>query len=197
MSAPDRSVSLFARAVALLERPLVIADRAPTAAAAIVVLGAPLAADGGLSEVLRERVDGGVALWRQGLAPIVICTGGITGGATRAEATVMAEAVVAAGVPVAAVVVEPRALTTADNAREVAALLPPGAQVWLVTQPFHGRRARRCFRAVGLAPSVWHLDDSVQYRDRGRALRWVTREYAAWTRALVLDAVGRGRRSRR
>jgi hypothetical protein len=32
---------------------------------------------------------------------------------------------------------------------------------------------------------VWHIDDSIEYRDRKRALRWVIREYAAWGRELL------------
>lgn len=180
--------SPWARAVAglatALERPLVLDD--PLAPAdAIVVLGAPLAADGGLSQVGAERVAGGLALWRLGGGPRLVFSGGVTAGARRAEAEVMAEVAIAAGAPAAAVVVEARSRSTAGNAREVAALLPAGASVWLVTQPFHGRRARRCFRAVGLAPRVWHLDDSLQYRDRARALRWLGREYVAWLGHLV------------
>ncbi len=177
-------LELVARA---LERPLVIADaieRGP-AAAAIVVLGAPVGPGGGLSEVAAERVLGGVALWRRGLAPTLVFSGGCTGGAHRAEAEVMADAARVAGVPAAALVVETRSRTTAENAREVARLLAPGASVWVVTQPFHGRRARWCFRRAGLAPRVWHLTDSVQYRDRARAVRWLTREYAAWAQALI------------
>ncbi|HVK78540.1 MAG TPA: YdcF family protein [Kofleriaceae bacterium] len=169
-----------------LEAPLVVADPLDDApAAAIVVLGAPLARDGGLSAVVAERVAGGVALWQRGLAPRLIVTGGPTG-ARRAEAEVMAEAALAAGVPLDAIVVEPRARSTAENAREVARLVGPGAAVWLVTQPFHGRRARWCFRRAGLTPRVWHLADSLQYRDRDRARRWLVREYAAWARAMVV-----------
>ena len=147
---------------------------------AIVVLGAPLARDGGLSEVLAERVAAAAALWRAGGAPLVIATGGRTQGARRAEAEVMAEALAAAGVP--EVLVEDAALTTRDNARQVAALLAPRglARVWVVTQPFHARRAVRLFRDAGLTASAWHIDDSLQYRDRRRAVSWLVREYAAW-----------------
>ena len=173
-----------------LERPLVVRDPLDLAgavpAAAIVVLGAPLGPGGGLSEVLAERVAGGVELWRRGAAPLLICTGGNRGAGRRAEAEVMADAARAAGVPASAVLVEPRARTTAGNARETAKLVPPGATVWVVTQPFHARRARRCFRAAGLVPRVWHLADSLEYHDRARALRWLAREYAAWARLLVL-----------
>lgn len=183
-----RLIQAVARA---LERPLVVKDDLGAPADAIVILGAPLAPDGGLSQVLAERVAGGVDLWRRGAAPLVVCTGGVTARATRPEAEVMAEAVRAAGVRADAIVVEPRARSTAANAALVARLLPRGATVWLVTQPFHGRRARRYFRGVGLAPRVWHLADSVEYREPGRALRWLAREYGAWARALV---TGRGAR---
>ena len=197
MTARGLRARVVARVAAALERPLIVDDEVAGAApaAAIVILGAPLVPGGGLSEVVAERVAGGVALWRRGAAPIVICTGGVTRGG-RPEAEVMAAAVRAAGVPVDAIVVEPRALTTAANGTEVARLLAPGATVWLVTQPFHGRRAARCFRAAGLVPRVVHLADSLEYRDRGRALRWLAREYAAWTRALIVGPRVRVRRAR-
>lgn len=168
----------------VLERPLVIADEL-VELDAIVVLGAPLARDGGLSPVLAERVGAAAELYARGGAPVVVVTGGVTAGATRAEAEVMAEGLVDRGVPRAAILVEDRARWTAENATFVAALLGAGRRVWLVTQPFHGRRARWLFRRAGLEPRVWHIADSLQYRDSRRALRWLVREYGAWARALV------------
>ncbi len=166
----------------LLERPLVV--REPLRPLdAIAVLGAPLTLRGALTEVLEERVAAAAALWRAGAGRIVVATGGGTG--PRPEAEAMAEALRARGVP--GVLVEPEARTTADNARLVAARLAPlGARsVWIVTQPFHGRRAARLFRAAGLDAHVWHIDDSLEYRDRRRALRWLAREYAAWLKHLA------------
>lgn len=169
----------------LLEAPLVVGDSSMDEPRdAIVVLGASLRRDR-LSRVLAERIAAGVTLWRAGGAPTIVCTGGVTGRAHRAEATVMAEALVAAGVPTSAIVVEDRAQTTADNAAFVAALLPAGARVWLVTQPFHARRAAYLFRRAGLDARAWHIADSLEYRDRRRAMRWLVREYAAWARLLV------------
>jgi uncharacterized SAM-binding protein YcdF (DUF218 family) len=167
---------------ALLERPLVV--REPLRPLdAIVVLGAPLGPGGALTAVLDERVAAAAALWRAGAGRVVVATGGGTG--PRPEAEAMAESLRARGVP--GVLVEPAARTTAENARLVAALLAPlGARsVWLVTQPFHGRRAARLFRAAGLEPHVWHIADSLQYLDRPRALRWLAREYAAWLKHLA------------
>jgi uncharacterized SAM-binding protein YcdF (DUF218 family) len=179
----------------LLEAPLVVGDSAVEPRDAIVVLGASLRRDR-LSRVLAERVSAGAALWRAGGAPTIVCTGGITGSAHRAEATVMAEALIAAGVPSSAIVVEDQAQTTADNARRVAALLPPAARVWLVTQPFHGRRAAYLFARAGLHARVWHIADSFEYRDRRRAMRWLVREYAAWLGVFVRRATSRASRSR-
>jgi uncharacterized SAM-binding protein YcdF (DUF218 family) len=173
-----------------LERPLAvrgdadaIGEMAGERLDAIVVLGAPLHADRP-SEALAERIAAAAALYAEGGAPRVVPTGGVTRGARRAEADVMAEELVRHGVPVDAITVEDRARTTAENAAFVAALLGD-ARVWLVTQPFHARRARWLFRRAGLRPRVLHIADSMQYRDRRRALRWVTREYAAWLRAIV------------
>jgi uncharacterized SAM-binding protein YcdF (DUF218 family) len=147
---------------------------------AIVVLGAPLRPSGRLSPILEERVAAAAALYHAGGARLVVATGGITEGAPRAEADAIAEGLAAAGIP--DVLVERDARTTAENARFTARLLAPlGARtVWIVTQPFHGRRAALLFRRAGLSPCVWHIADSVQYRDRRRAMRWVAREYASW-----------------
>ena len=153
---------------------------------AIVVLGAPLRG-GALSAVGRERVDAALALWRAGAAPLVCPTGGATRGAAIAEADAMAEALRAGGVPDAALRVERRARTTAENATEVAALLAPEGvrTVWIVTQPFHLRRSCWLFRRAGLEPWPWRIEGGLQERDRARALRWIAREYAAWARALL------------
>lgn len=174
--------SLASSLASLLERPLVL--RSPLRPLdAIVVLGAPLRPDGSPTAVLGERIAAAAELWRAGAGRLVVVTGGGIG--PRPEAEAMAESLRARGVP--DVLVEPAARTTAENARLVAAMLAPlGVRsLWLVTQPFHGRRAARLFRAAGLDPHVWHIADSLQYRDRRRALRWLTREYAAWLKHLA------------
>jgi uncharacterized SAM-binding protein YcdF (DUF218 family) len=179
------------RLVRLLEAPLVVDDPLEPADA-IVVLGAPLRPGGRLSQILEERVDAAAALYRAGAGRHVVATGGITEGGSRAEADAIAEALAGVGIP--DVLVEREARSTADNAAFTARLLAPlGVRtVWLVTQPFHGRRAAHLFRRAGLEPRVWHIADSVEYRDRRRALRWVTREYASWV-LLAARATGRRR----
>jgi uncharacterized SAM-binding protein YcdF (DUF218 family) len=167
----------------VLGRPFAIEDRAFERRDAIIVLGAALRRDR-LSKILRERVAAAAALYHAGAAPRIITTGGVTGSSTRSEADALAEGLCAAGVPRAAITVEDRAQTTAENARFTAALLGP-ARVWLVTQPFHARRAEYLFRRAGFAAQAWHVADSVEYRDPRRAVRWYLREYAAWLKVLV------------
>lgn len=176
--------SVIDRMAALLEKPLVL--REPLVRRdAIVVLGAPLAPDGGLSPAVAERVAAAAALWRAGGGALVVTTGGVTRGARRAEAEVMAEALAALGVP--GVLVEREAQTTIDNARLSRPLLEArGARsLWIVTQPYHGRRSVRLFRRAGFDAHAWHIDGSLEYRDRRRALRWLVREYASWLRLLA------------
>jgi uncharacterized SAM-binding protein YcdF (DUF218 family) len=169
-----------------LGAPLAPHDDPAARADAIVVLGAPLRPDGALSEVLRERVDAGAALWHAGAAPLVCVTGGPSRGG-RTEADAMAEALAAAGVPADAVRVERASRHTADNARLTAALLAADRvrRVWLVTQPFHLRRARWLFRQAAFDVLTYRIPDGLQDQDAGRALRWITREYAAWAKAIA------------
>jgi uncharacterized SAM-binding protein YcdF (DUF218 family) len=151
---------------------------------AIVVLGAPLLPGGRLSEVVAERVRAAAALYLAGGAPIVCATG-------KGEAGPMIAALAALGVPGAALRLEDRARSTAENAACAAALLAPARAVWLVTQPFHARRARWHFRRAGLDARVWHIADSVQYERPARALRWIAREYGAFAANAIS---GRGSR---
>jgi uncharacterized SAM-binding protein YcdF (DUF218 family) len=153
---------------------------------AIVVLGAPLLPDGSLTDVLDERITAALDLYHRGGAPLICVSGGTTRGGHN-EADAMAAALVARGLPAAALRCERTSTSTDDNARLSAALLAADGvrAVWLVTQPFHGRRARRCFRRAGLAAHVWAIADSLEHRQPRRALRWIRREYAAWLRELV------------
>jgi uncharacterized SAM-binding protein YcdF (DUF218 family) len=160
---------------------------------AIVVVGAPLRSDGTLSDIAIERVRAGVALWQNGLAPILCFAGGGAGRLAPEqprEADVMAELARSLGVPDRALRIERESRSTAENARLAAALLRAEGcrRVWLVSQPFHTRRARLWFRRAGLEVVLaWYDPDSLQFRDPQRALVWIAREYVAWARMLAWD----------
>lgn len=169
----------------------------PVVADAIVILGAPLRADDSLPPLAEERVRTGVDLYRRGLAPVICVTGGHCPSAdlhTLTEAEGMARWVRAAGVPDSDLRVDRKATTTQQNAARAAELLFPEGRrrVWLVTQPFHLRRALFYFRRAGFDPLAHLIEDGVQHRNDRAALRWIVREYGAWGLALTRAIPGFG-----
>lgn len=192
----SRFVDLLARA---LGAPLTAASPLQPADA-IVVLGAPLLAGGGLTIQAEERVAVAVALWRRGIAPVICLVGGhgpVGWRHTEAEAEGMAREVRARGVPESAIRVDRKSACTFTNAQRAAEiLLPEGRRrVWLVTQPHHLRRARWYFERAGFETLGFHIEDSIQYRMPRRALRWIAREYGAWVLALWRGATGEASRA--
>jgi uncharacterized SAM-binding protein YcdF (DUF218 family) len=190
----DRLRASIAR---VLARPLDPRDVAspPAQADAIVILGAPLRPDGTLPPLAEERVRTGVELYRRGLAPVIVVTGGHCPRGfehTAAEAEGMARWVRAAGVPELALRVDRKATSTRENAlRAAEILLPEGRRrVWLVTQPFHLRRALYLFRRAGLEPLGHLIEGGVQDVHRASSLRWVVREYGSWALQLARDVRG-------
>jgi uncharacterized SAM-binding protein YcdF (DUF218 family) len=184
-----RAAAWLARGLALPLDPRRIASP-PQPADAIVILGAPIRADQTLSSLAEERVRVGIDLYREGLAPVVCVTGGHCPPGceqTEAEAEGAARWLRAAGVPESALRIDRLARSTRDNAARAAALLLPEGRkrVWLVTQPFHLRRAMFYFRRAGFEPLGYLVEDSVQVRNRRMGLRWIVREYGAWALALA------------
>ena len=119
---------------------------------AIVVLGAAQW-DGKPSPVLKARVDHAVDLWRRGLAPTLIMTGGQGVGDTTSEAAVERRYAMSKGVPSEAIRIEPASRSTAESLRNVAAMMGTDArEVILVSDPFHMLRLSLLARRFGLRP---------------------------------------------
>jgi uncharacterized SAM-binding protein YcdF (DUF218 family) len=110
---------------------------------AIVVLGAAQY-NGKPSPVLRARLDHAVDLYREGLAPTVVVTGGIGEGDRVSEATVGRQYLVSRGLPEPAVVVRPEGRSTQVSIQSVAqwARAHEVRRVLLVSDPFHMLRLR-------------------------------------------------------
>jgi uncharacterized SAM-binding protein YcdF (DUF218 family) len=85
---------------------------------AIVVLGAA-EYDGRPSPVFRARLDHAVALYRAGLAPLLVVTGGKASGDRTTEAAVARQFALERGVPDDAILVEDRGRTTLESMRSV------------------------------------------------------------------------------
>jgi uncharacterized SAM-binding protein YcdF (DUF218 family) len=113
------------------------------AADAIVVLGAAQY-NGRPSPVLKARLDHAVELYRLGLAPAVVVTGGIGPGDRMSEATVGDRYLRSRGIPDSAIVVRPDGRTTEESMRSVAEWMQDRdeGRVLLVSDPFHMARLR-------------------------------------------------------
>lgn len=95
-------------------------DRRP--ADAIVVLGAAQY-DGRPSPVFRARLEHAVELYRSGLAPRLVVTGGKAPGDRLTEAETARRFALEHGVPADAILVEDRGRTTLESLRAVGAML--------------------------------------------------------------------------
>jgi uncharacterized SAM-binding protein YcdF (DUF218 family) len=123
------------------------------AADAIVVLGAAQYV-GRPSPVLRARVDHAVSLWKRGLAPTLILTGGTGLGDTTSEAAVARKYAMSKGVPDQAIVIERHGRTTSESMQAVARIMDDREKnsVILVSDPFHMLRLSILARRYGLVP---------------------------------------------
>ncbi len=111
-----------------------------------------------------NRFFGGVELFQAGKAPLLIFTGAWISWKPDAplEGDVLAEYARAFGVPADRIIVTGKVSNTADEAREVAAVLQPRLprppRILLVTSAFHMPRARQIFEQQGLAVEPFPVD---------------------------------------
>ena len=127
---------------------------------AIVVLGVAQY-DGRPSPQLAARLDHVVELWPDGVAPMVITTGGNQPGDRFTEAEASAAYLVERGVPETAIELENTGSTTYESLEMVAVMLPDGARVLIVTDPYHALRSRLTAQEVGLTAYVSPTGTSV------------------------------------
>ena len=146
------------------------------AADAIVVLGAAQW-DGKPSPVLRARVDHAIGLWRRGLAPLLVMTGGRGPGDTTTEAAVERRYAISHGVPDSVIRVETESRSTRESLRNVSAMLDPDARdVILVSDPFHMLRLSILARRFGLRPQTSPTPTSPISRNRAESWRYTFHE---------------------
>ena len=121
---------------------------------ALVVAGAAVRADGRPSGALARRTEHAVALWRAGVAPKIVLTGGNSASGGGSEGVVAARHASSLGVPDDQIVVEDRSTSTEENALGARRLLGP-CRVLVVTDNYHALRCRlvfaRHFPEVGVA----------------------------------------------
>ncbi|MEP7324305.1 MAG: YdcF family protein [Gemmatimonadota bacterium] len=120
---------------------------------AIVVLGAAQY-NGRPSPVLKARLDHGIELFKAGLAPRLMVTGGTASGDTESEAMVSRRYVLGNGIPDSAIIVRPEGRSTEASMEAVGAWLKERDlhTVLLVSDPFHMCRLRYVTRRMDLVP---------------------------------------------
>lgn len=118
---------------------------------AIIVAGCRVYPDGNPSPTLQHRVALAVELWKQGVAPRVVFTGGLDEEVEAAwgkdgptEARAAAAWAEARGLPKSAVVLEEQSTSTEENAAFAARKLH-AERVVVVTDAYHTFRAGRVF----------------------------------------------------
>jgi vancomycin permeability regulator SanA len=128
---------------------------------AIVVMGAAQY-DGRPSPQLAARLDHVVELWSQGLAPVVVVTGGNQEGDRFTEAEASAQYLLERGVPDESIVREELGSTSYDSLAGARELLDESVDtVLIVTDPYHALRSRLIADEVGFDAYVSSAPGSV------------------------------------
>jgi uncharacterized SAM-binding protein YcdF (DUF218 family) len=162
-------------------------DRA-RASDAIVVLGAAQYW-GRPSPVLRARLDHAVGLWRRGMAPRIVLTGGVGVGDTTSEAAVGRKYVIGAGIPDSAILLETTGRTTRESLRSVARMLQSldSRSVILVSDPFHMLRLDILARRFGLTPYTSPTRTSPISANTGETWRYYITESVKIPFVLIME----------
>lgn len=144
---------------------------------AIVVLGAAQY-NGRPSPVFKARLDHALSLYRRGLAPQLVFTGGVGAGDTLSEGEVARRYARENGVPESAILVERRGLTSAQSMSAAAALMRAHGlrRALIVSDPFHMLRLELLARRNGIIPYRAPAPQSPIARDRGTRWWYVLRE---------------------
>ena len=128
---------------------------------AIVVLGAAQY-DGRPSPQLAARLDHALTLWPEGLAPMIVVTGGNQPGDRFTEADASAAYLTERGVPSDAIVLEGEGASTYESMKNVAVLLGERVDsVLIVTDPYHALRSRLIAADLGFEAYVSPTPTSV------------------------------------
>lgn len=156
---------------ALISRPLVVpAGLRP--ADAIVILGSGVYADSSLSDDSLRRLVYGLRLYRRGLAPRIIISGGGTIPDRPTPADMMARLALDLGIEPDAIVVENRSTSTYENALYIRRIFD--ARGWrtglLVTSAMHSLRATRVFhkQQITVYPAPVSFFEQYRFSPGGR-----------------------------
>ncbi len=155
----------------------------------IIVLGAGVNRNNTPSAAQRVRTNRAADLWQQGLAPSVLCTGGLPGYATVSEAQTCRDILLQRGVPDSAIVLEARSRSTLENASYADAIMK--ARGWqtaiVVSDAYHLLRAQWIFSSAGVDSFTSPVDES--YLRPGQYVYTSVREVLAFEWLIAVKAL--------
>ncbi len=148
---------------------------------AIVVLGSAQY-NGVPSSIFEARLEHAIALYQDGVAPVIVTVGGRAAGDEFTEAEAGREYLANAGVPGDALLAVPEGVDTLESMRVVSTAF--GERGWnhavLVTDPWHAMRAERMAEDAGLEAESSPTRQGPAVQTRGTQFRYIMRETAAY-----------------
>lgn len=145
------TLAIFSTIAAILIYQYGQTDRA-VPADVIIILGSGTQPDGSPSVGQTRRVQHGVALYKKGLASLILCTGGYTKQHPRSEAQTCVDLAEQSGVPPNAILMEEQSLSTEENAIYSRKVMQANGlkTALLVSDSFHLLRAEMLYRIYGI-----------------------------------------------
>jgi uncharacterized SAM-binding protein YcdF (DUF218 family) len=138
--------------------------------------------------VYRARIDHALQLWKQGLAPRLIFTGGVGIGDTLSEGEVGRQYAIRRGAPDSMVLVERVGVTSAESVAAAADLMHANNlhSALVVSDSYHMLRLELLTRRAGIRPYRAPAPSAPIDRARAERIHYVLRESVLFPAAAIL-----------
>jgi uncharacterized SAM-binding protein YcdF (DUF218 family) len=148
---------------------------------AIVVLGSAQY-NGVPSSIFAARLEHAIALYEDGVAPVIVTVGGKATGDQFTEAEAGREYLANAGIPDDALLAVPEGVDTLESMRVVSAAFDERgwSSAVLVTDPWHAMRAQRMAQDAGIEAESSPTRQGPAVETRATQFRYILRETAAY-----------------
>ncbi len=148
---------------------------------AIVVLGSAQY-NGVPSSIFEARLEHAIALYEEGVAPVIVPVGGKADGDQVAEAEAGRDYLAGSGIPGDALLAVPEGVDTLQSIRAVSASFTDQgwSSVVLVSDPWHAMRAERMAEDAGLDAESSPTRQGPAVQTRNTQFRYILRETAAY-----------------
>jgi uncharacterized SAM-binding protein YcdF (DUF218 family) len=148
---------------------------------AIVVLGSAQY-NGVPSSIFEARLEHAIALYEDGVAPVIVTVGGKADGDQFAEAEAGQQYLADAGIPDDALLAVPEGGDTLESIRAVSGAFTERAwsSAVLVSDPWHAMRAERMAEDAGLDAESSPTRQGPAVQTRATQFRYILRETAAY-----------------